>query len=193
MTDEIEIEKKNLLTKEEYDLVYNHFNLKSQQVFTQTNAYFDTKDLAIRKTDSALRIRTKVNFSEMTLKTPYKENLLEINLPLGLDKAEELIKQQSFKPTDDILSKLIDLGIDKDITVYLLTKLTTKRIEKKLNKGLLVLDQSWYGNTTDYELEIEADSNENAEDLFSEILSNLTIPHRKTENKIQRAINSLYQ
>lgn len=59
MSETIEIEFKNLLTKVEYEKLLNAFNVKDEQIICQTNHYFDTPDFTLKDLGSALRIREK--------------------------------------------------------------------------------------------------------------------------------------
>ena len=43
MTHEIEIEFKNMLTKEQYDLLLQHFHIQPEQIKYQVNYYFVTE------------------------------------------------------------------------------------------------------------------------------------------------------
>ncbi len=56
---EIEIEFKNILTKQEFDTLLQWFQIKSEQFQPQTNYYFDTEDYLLKKNESALRIKKK--------------------------------------------------------------------------------------------------------------------------------------
>ena len=44
MSEEIEIEFKNLLTEKEYQTLLYSFNATENELFTQINSYFDTPD-----------------------------------------------------------------------------------------------------------------------------------------------------
>ena len=95
MSKNIEIEKKNLLTEQEYKLIYNEYNLDKEPSFTQVNMYFDTREKRLKINQAALRIRTKEAFAEMTLKIPHKNHLLEVNESLTLEEAEKIINQKT--------------------------------------------------------------------------------------------------
>jgi len=191
MSKNIEIEKKNLLTEQEYKLIYNEYNLDKEPSFTQVNMYFDTREKRLKINQAALRIRTKEAFAEMTLKIPHKNHLLEVNESLTLEEAEKIINQKRFLPKNSIIEEMKKLGLTNNFEVYFLTALKTTRIEKELPKGLLVLDQSWYNGQTDYELEVEASNEQDATRLFQKILTDLSIEERDTSNKIARAMSSI--
>lgn len=190
LSKDVEIEKKNLLTEDEYNLIYDKYNLGEESRFTQINTYFDTKEMTLKKKQAALRIRIKENFAEMTLKIPYGDHLLEINETLALEEARTMVQKETFIPKDSIIEEMKKMGIMDNFEVFLLTSLKTTRIEKKLAKGLLVLDQSWYNGKSDFELEIEGPTETEASQLFQSILNQLSIEKRETPNKIIRSMNS---
>ncbi|EUJ26736.1 hypothetical protein PCORN_14524 [Listeria cornellensis FSL F6-0969] len=68
MSQELEIEFKNMLTASEYDLLMNEFRLEEADFFTQTNYYFDTADFQLKERLAALRIRKRELHYELTLK-----------------------------------------------------------------------------------------------------------------------------
>src|SRR4051794_7223742 len=87
MSQNIEIEFKNMLTKKEYDLLLGTFNINEKQIFIQENHYFDTPNFALRDKVTALRIRQKQDYFEMTLKQPAGVGLLETNQILSEEEA----------------------------------------------------------------------------------------------------------
>lgn len=62
-----EIEFKTFITKEKYDQLIREFNLENN-VFAQTNYYFDTEDTKLMKECTVLRIRQKGNGYKLTKK-----------------------------------------------------------------------------------------------------------------------------
>lgn len=190
MSQELEIEFKNLLTKDEYQKLFDALNFDQVDPLVQENYYFDTPDMAIKAVKSALRIRLKEGQAEMTLKTPKDGHLLETNIDLSPEKAKELISQESFTPDQSILDQLAKEGCQVD-QVNLVTDLKTKRYELPYKEALLVLDQSWYGDTSDYELELEAPDHDFGINLFNQVLKDYGIVKKDTPNKIQRAYQNL--
>ena len=63
-----EIEFKTLITKEQYDNLLLEFGLDNN-VFAQTNHYFDTEDTKLISEQTVLRIRQKGNNFKITKKT----------------------------------------------------------------------------------------------------------------------------
>src|SRR5690625_5863964 len=76
MTQEIEIEYKNLLTEDEFNLLLSTLPF-SKECQVQKNYYFETNNFALRGKLSALRIREKKGSYQLTLKEPHPEGHLE--------------------------------------------------------------------------------------------------------------------
>ncbi|WP_442599194.1 CYTH domain-containing protein [Neobacillus sp. D3-1R] len=184
MTQSIEIEFKNELTKVEYEKLKDHFRLDYSQFFLQTNHYFDTVRFSLKEKGSALRIRQKANSYELTLKQPYQDGLLETNQVLTEAEAKEAIENNQI-PGGHVSELISEMQIDVNQIQFFGT-LTTKRAEWEYEKGLLVLDYSTYLNTDDYELEYEVNDREKGQVVFHTLLNSLQIPIRKTDNKIKR-------
>lgn len=193
MSQELEIEYKNLLTKTEYDQIMTEFQLSHENPFTQTNYYFDTTDFQLKAHHSALRIRTRPDqsYAEMTLKTPKEGQLLETTTQLTLEQAQSFIQQQTIEPTAEIVQELQKIGLEQIKSLTLFAELTTTRREKQVPQGTIVLDHSWYGTQEDFELEVESTTETDGLALFRAILQQCNIPHRQTPNKIRRAQQAL--
>lgn len=190
MSQNIEIEFKNLLTKQEFERLVNHFKLSEMDFFTQENHYFDTSDFALKEQGSALRIRKKEGKYELTLKQPYQDALLETNETLEPYTAEIMFK--TGKIMDETIKRLIkEMNINPD-TIQYFGSLTTNRAEVEYEKGLVVLDNSFYLNIEDFELEYEVSNRIDGQKKFASLLAQLEIPVRKTENKIKRFYNVKY-
>ncbi|MEH7336661.1 CYTH domain-containing protein [Neobacillus drentensis] len=184
MSENIEIEFKNMLTKSEYANLLKKFNIDYKQIITQENHYFDTPSFSLKAASSALRIRKKRNTFEMTLKQPAKVGLLETNQTLSEEEAYHAIHFGNL-PFGKIKDILKENGISISELEYF-GSLVTKRAETGYKKGLLVLDHSIYLQHEDYELEFEAENYEEGKQIFQKLLHDCHVPERKTENKIQR-------
>ncbi|USK40300.1 CYTH domain-containing protein [Cytobacillus firmus] len=187
----IEIEFKNMITTDEFTALMNFLNLRSEDFSEQENHYFDTPDFLLKEKGSALRIRQKYGSFELTLKQPHPEGLLETNEDLSESEAAEMIQTGKI-PREQIKKSLEELGIKTDNLRYFGT-LTTKRAEKEYNKGLAVLDHSRYLDKEDFEIEFEVDDRKEGQLVFLNLLQQLNIPVRKTENKIKRFYNEKYR
>jgi uncharacterized protein YjbK len=180
----LEIEFKNLITKPEYEKIKTHFQLNTTEFFTHENHYFDTQAFLLKQKRMALRIRKKNDHYELTLKQPAHEGLLETNQVLTADQAQ-LALTESIIPRGEIAQLLHAEAIDIS-TIRFFGTLTTIRAEWEYQNGLLVLDRSYYLNTEDYELEYEVTDFKEGQKSFVDLLSLLEIPIRKTDNKIKR-------
>ena len=76
MSQEIEIEFKNMLTKEQYESLLQHFHVQPEQIKYQVNHYFDTESWQLKQLMSGLRIRQIDNYFECTLKEKTSEKPL---------------------------------------------------------------------------------------------------------------------
>jgi uncharacterized protein YjbK len=184
MTQNLEIEFKNMLTKEEYEQLLQLFKIADDDIFTQENHYFDTANFALKQKGTALRIRSKKQGFEMTLKQPAEIGLLETNQLITAEEANKAISTGKL-PAGTILRILVADGIPFDSLEYF-GSLITNRIEFPYKQGLLVLDHSIYLNCEDFEMEFEVNDFSKGEDTFNQILRQFGIPARKTENKIRR-------
>ena len=190
MTHQIEIEFKNSLTKIEYTHLLKDLNLSEKDCYTQENHYYDTKDWKLKNKHSALRIRLFATSAELTLKTPLGEDLLETTDPLSLKEAQQFLNSQTIKTDGYVAKKITELQIDPK-NLLLFGSLTTKRCEKRIPQGLIVLDESSYGTNKDYELEFEAASRATGKVYFEQFLKKHSIEKRSTKNKIVRMMESI--
>lgn len=191
MSQHIEIEFKNLLTKSEYERLLKEFKIEKENLFFQENHYFDTREFALKEKGSALRIRKKASCYELTLKQPAPVGLLETNQLLSEAEAMEALHYGKL-PLGEITSLLTEADITCSEIKYF-GSLATYRAEVKYKNGLLVFDYSKYLKKEDYELEYETDSYVEGERLFKELLQQYQIPKRDTDNKIRRFYNQLYK
>lgn len=190
MSQNIEIEFKNMLTEQEFLHLKTHFPLDSANFKKQVNHYFDTPSFSLKDHHSALRIREKGLQFEMTLKQPADQGLLETTQLLSAAQAEKILSTGKLLDGEvkEAVSKLIN---DADELQYF-GSLTTERAEFEYKGGLLVLDHSYYLNTEDYEIEYEVTDEAEGFRIFSAMLDELKIPVRTTDNKIKRFYTKKY-
>ncbi|MEH7308897.1 CYTH domain-containing protein [Neobacillus drentensis] len=191
MTQNIEIEFKNMLTKKEYERLIESFKVDTNQIFSQENHYFDTPNFSLKKDKSALRIRQKGLTYEMTLKQPAAVGLLETNQPISKEEAKMAIHYGTLPK--GIIQRLIEECEISFSDIEYFGALQTERAEFKYENGLLVLDHSIYLKTEDYELEYEVENYQDGKKIFYELLERFKIPARKTENKIHRFYHRKYK
>ncbi|WP_026690164.1 CYTH domain-containing protein [Alteribacter aurantiacus] len=191
MNQEIEIEFKNLLTKEEYIRLKHAFFETNDQPFSQSNHYFDTADLLLKDNGSALRIRKKNDRYVLTLKQPLETGLLETHQTITKHEAEIAFKNGSL-PLGDVINHLKKTLPVTENSFTFLGSLATDRLEKDIPGGLLVLDKSSYLNETDYELEFECTNADEGKKVFHSLLQDYDIQKKDTESKIHRFFNTLH-
>ncbi|PTF00023.1 CYTH domain-containing protein [Staphylococcus equorum] len=181
-----EIEFKQLLSQSQYQSVYNKY-FPEMQPFSQTNYYIDTEQFDLRSHKSALRIRVKDDYYEMTLKIPAEVGLMEYNFETHV--IPELNKELVANDLPlEITEQLNKMNVDVNQLV-ILGALTTSRLEKEVQGNLLVLDKSDYLNYQDYELEYEVEDYDDGLIQFKMILEVFDIKHETPENKVQRFFN----
>ncbi len=184
MDQHIEIEYKNLLTKQDFERLQQFFKIESNQFFTQQNHYFDTKDFDLKSQASALRIREKNETFELTLKQPAAEGKLESNQMITKQEAAAFLKDGQF-PAGAVQAIIKQVGLNP-LQFTCFGTLRTDRAEISYRGGLIVLDHSYYGGKEDYELEYEVEDAQAGQKIFMELLETLNIPLQKTENKVKR-------
>jgi uncharacterized protein YjbK len=188
MTQEIEIEFKNLLTKQEYLHLLEHLPFPEDGQ-KQVNYYFETEDFKLRQKHSALRIREKNEMFQLTLKEPYQQGLLETHDSLSSEEATQWLQGNPI-PKEATTKQLLQLGITV-AELKLFGSLTTIRREYKQDDLIFVLDQSFYHDQVDYELEIEATNHEIGQQAINKLLNEWKITKRDTPNKIARFFRSI--
>ncbi len=184
MSQEIEIEFKNLLTQSEFEQLKKAFKISSTAFIKQSNDYYDTDCFQLKQRNSALRIREKSGRHQLTLKQPHSVGLMEFHQSLDHESLQAFRLDKQL-PDGDVQKRLAELGISPDQLNHL-GRLTTDRAEKHIESGLLVLDHSFYLDHEDYELEFETAQFEEGQTAFNQLLETFDIPKRTTPNKIMR-------
>ena len=186
MSQQNEIEFKTLLTKDDYNRIVQYYQLQAKDFHTQKNCYFDTSDQKLATKHCGLRIRQFTDYGELTLKTPAKVGLLETTDQLSKQQVEKLMNQQKILSTGHVADKLREYSISAE-DLILFAELTTKRAEFSIEEGLLALDESWYADQHDYELELEVENSEKGKQDFRKLLTKFDITYNPAKNKIERA------
>lgn len=186
----LEIEFKNLLTKEEFYSVCKLFHVQSQDFILQKNYYFDYENLLESK-QMALRIRIKEDIATMTLKqkavqpahtqieideilTDFHEDILKNPFPYIPEKITNHLNMEQIR-----LDKLTSIG-----------QINTLRKEIDYEGGTLCIDYNLFDNAQeDFELEFEYPNVNDGEIIFENFLVQHNITKRATKNKIARLID----
>lgn len=186
----IEIEFKNLLTKEEYERLLHYFKVEPTQIIPQANHYFETPDGHLKRAMSGLRIRQIGDYYECTLKEKSSQHgHLETNVEITKEQANAVLATGYF-PFEEITTRLQAIGVPLD-ALHLFGSLQTNRVELPYDNGLLVLDHSKYLQREDYEVEYETSDEELGAISFKYLLAKHHIPERHTDKKIARFMNAL--
>lgn len=135
----IELEKKLLLTREEYNYLLNHLG-QDKPTVKQVNYYFDTDDLSMNRQNITCRIRLKDGKYTATIKqhTTNSEHSTETNMTVRNGVHDNIFADMG-------------LSLQGDLT-------TERCIILKDSTCEVVLDRNDYLGYTDYELEIEYSS-----------------------------------
>ena len=190
MSNNIEIEAKVILSRQDYKKVFDTLKTKITDTHTQTNFYIDSQDRVLKKNDIALRIREYNRTYVLTCKTPLSEGLLEKNQELSEKVALEMINLNRF--TSGGIQDFLEL-LDIDVSnLEVLASLTTRRNELSIDSSKISLDENTYGNKVDYEIEVEDSAMKLAEDRIEEILKPLGITYSLNKvSKQMRAIKAI--
>jgi len=187
MSQELEIEFKNILEEVEYRQLLTAFSISEDKKIIQENFYFDTPEFSLKGVGAALRIRKKNGICTLTLKQPVKRGLLETHQVLSKEDAEQMLNGGNIIE-GEVASIIKGLSIEP-LDVRFFGSLKTKRAEVDYKNGLLVLDKSYYLNQIDFEVEYEVTDEVSGKLRFKELLEQYKIPIRKTDNKILRFYN----
>jgi uncharacterized protein YjbK len=192
MSQQLEIEFKNLLSKEEYYRLLTHFNIQQEQIVRQENHYFDTQDQHLKKALSGLRIRILPSHIECTLKERSTENAyLETTDRLSDDAAAEMLQGTGFH-APSVEQRLAAMNIQPE-QLKLFGTLATNRVELEYKGGTLFLDHSFYLQCEDYEVEYETNDEQTGIDIFRRFLEEHHIEKRHAKKKIARFAEALAQ
>lgn len=174
----IEYEERVLIKYDDYQKIIEDIK-KSDIPYTSfiiNNIYLDNRDHFIRKNKYMLRIRTTSHgVNELTLK---------MNNPDG--SCREINETLREHPT-----------IDKELSgsfneYYEIVKLITNRIEIKREDYLFVIDRNQYLDVVDYDIEIEASSQEKAKEIILEYCNKYNLIYKPNyKNKSTRAFKRL--
>lgn len=156
------------------------------------NIYYDRDDFYLIFHEMMLRIR-EINgeAKEITLKVKGDRGDKEITRVISspIDYSKSLLDLNLLN--EEMLSIFSSKNVNpKDL--HIITDLTTERMEIKLDDHLIVIDKNYYSDIIDYNIEIEADSRDNAKKYLLDICDKYNIKfseHYLTKSK--RAIKAL--
>ena len=181
MTKNIEIEFKSAITEDVYESLLKKFDLENN-IFKQTNYYFDTDDFQLNQKKVVLRIRRKKeSFYKVTLKSQSEQGAFESHVLLTEDQAKNMI-QNGFQTKD-----FFD---DVDVFVTYKAELDNYRVSTPFECGTLFLDRCEYYGVTDYEIEYEVDDYDEGFEVFQQFLKDYQIEYTPAKRKSERALTT---
>ena len=190
MTQHIEIEFKNVLTKQQYEQLLDAFSIQANQIHRQVNHYFDTPQQHLKNVSSALRIRELEQTIECTLKEKAsKHQHLETTDMISREEADAMLAG-AIITAPSVKERLaqFDVPLDK---LQRYGTLTTDRVEIPYEGGLLVFDHSFYLQCDDYEVEYETNDETFGKNVFSQFLVKYNIEPQPAQKKIVRFMTAL--
>lgn len=180
MNKNIELEFKTVIPKPTYESILLEYNL-NDNVFLQTNHYFDTSDLALSNQHIVLRIRQKGSrFFKVTLKSQHPEDAYESHILLSKEQAQTMLKE-GFQ-TKDFFPKV-------DYFVSYQTSIDNYRASMPYHHGIMFIDRCEYCGQVDYEIEYEVPQFEEGLKQFEMFLSKHELTYEKIKRKSDRAFS----
>lgn len=185
----LEIEFKQLLSKEDYEQLVTEL-MTGVRPFFQVNEYISDEKGLLDKYRYSLRVRKLLHSYEFTLKKPDGFAKEEINQDITRSEYENLKNHQPVP--GEIMTELEKIGLEaKDL--FFDVRVGTWRYEREYERGTLCLDQSSYLDVVDYEIEYEAENEADGKVIFQKLLDPLHIhyigncPGKITRARIRKA------
>ena len=173
-----EIEFKTFITKEQYDSLINEFGLDNN-IFMQTNHYFDTEDTKLMYEKTVLRIRQKGSNYKLTKKTRANVGADETHILLTKEKADEML-------ANGFNAEIIEIPY----YVKKIAELSTFRASAPYKNGTIFFDKSVYYDNVDYEIEYEVDDVKEGQIDFKDFLKSHNITYNESIRKSKRAFDN---
>lgn len=180
MSHNVEREFKTVIPKAQYENIISFYSLEDN-IFLQTNHYFDTKDLKLSKQDIVVRIRQKGDrFYKVTIKKQHPNEAFESHFLLNKDQALDMIKNgfntRAFIP-------------DVDFEVSYVTSIDNYRASMPYLNGTMYIDRCAYCGTDDFEIEYEVSDEVEGFQNFMKFLDMFGVEFKKTRRKSDRAFS----
>jgi uncharacterized protein YjbK len=171
----LEIEFKQMLTKEQFHVLLKHF--PHAQLIQQNNRYFYYKDASIK---IATRIRTIGDESELTFKQQNNEGVIEHRFKMNFNDEDifNRLDVLDFLSSSNLTSTFLPIG----------SLLTHRYLVIEENQEICI-DENHYLDQVDYELEVESLMDpKKAQDRFLKLLLEFSIEKRESLSKFARFI-----
>lgn len=174
----IEIEFKTKINEDIYNKLLKTYDLENN-VFEQTNYYFDTDDLLLNKDKVVLRIRQRGSRYKVTLKSQNELGAFENHVFLQPEQAKKML-ENGFEVND--------FFEDYDFFVTKKATLTNYRAKTYVTGGILFLDKCSYYDQVDYEIEFEVENYEEGYRAWQNLLDENNVEYVATKRKSERAL-----
>lgn len=189
-----EIEIKKMLSEVDF-LKLKSFLFKSPDHGEyQTNHYFDTPTYLLAFVHKvSLRVREKNQSRVLTIKWQQagKEGKTEIEQRVS-DIEWEALRHHGILPEGEVKNGLENIIKSPIPALKIFTSLTTLRYEKPYFDGIIFLDENWYGDNHDFELEYESPSLTYGKKIIQQLLKmNRIQALGNSEPKIKRAYRAM--
>ncbi len=175
---EREFEAKGLISQKDFEKLVD--NLEINEIRQQQNTYIDTKDGFFKSQMCALRLRIIDGKYIFSLKRQDTDGATEWNDELSELQFNQIISTASinlstFKcPYNEVLDNL------QIVTI------STKRYVCNVNGYSIELDVTTFGDTIDYEIEIESENLIQAEKIMDTLVKEYSLDIKKSYPKIAR-------
>lgn len=185
MANNLECEIKALISKEDFEVLFNKYQ-NVGEIREQDNIYFGDKKNIFKSHKCGMRIRTRANSKKLTLKIPQYDGNIEINQVISENELNAIIAG-NFIPEGQIKEALTSLGI-RDSDLVILTTLHTTRLLVNDGNFELCLDKNTYNNKIDYEVEVEGPSLKEAKQYIENFFEKEKILF--TENHLSKYVRA---
>lgn len=174
----IEYEERVIISENDYLKIIEDFSSYPQERLLVENIYLDNREQFISKTKKMLRIRN-INQSRQ-----------ELTLKIGQPDGSNLEINETLEN-----HPLIDQKLNNQFGCYKeVLRLVTHRVEIKMDDYLLVIDKNEYNNIIDYNIEIEANSQQKAQEIIKKYCEKYNLTYKENcPTKSQRAFDSYYK
>ncbi|HHT55294.1 MAG TPA: CYTH domain-containing protein [Acholeplasma sp.] len=176
----MEIEFKTSIEKDKYLELLELFDLE-ENIYKQTNYYFDTDDLVLSNNKTVLRIRKKGGRYKVTLKRQSDVGAFENHVFITEEQALDMIE-------NGFNSKTFFEDIDYDVKFR--ASLDNYRASAPYLEGVLFLDRCEYHDIVDFEVEYEYFDFNEGEKIFKALLKEHNIDYVKTKRKSEKALST---
>ncbi|HHT66979.1 MAG TPA: CYTH domain-containing protein [Erysipelotrichaceae bacterium] len=188
-----EFEERIMIDENQYREIVNFYSEKNPHLnfIKNQNFYFDNEKCYLTNHHITLRARIVDEIEcEFTCKIKEEKGDREISDTLNAEK-KQLLPDKNILP-DGHVKNFLDT-LDQDITGYKkIASLTTIRLEINENDHLFVVDKNSYGQSIDYNIEVESSSVFKAQKYLKKYCKQFKIEINKNQyiGKARRAIKA---